>query len=173
MTTVIANVPLPRRIALCTAVIAVTCHLALSARAQDKVQATPRNQGIMGQDVPDYRSIAKKVQTSRETHPSLQETNQHESAPTGEAPFAISKGRTSQLGVPYLAYQARVDKLEVKDVIINRGVCKLERKLGNLVIVPFNLKFGERYRVRPALDEDCDPIEVETVTSRGSFIHRW
>ena len=74
-------------------------------------------------------------------------------------------------GVRYVLVKAKAteDNVIVKDIIVNRGNCKIENVdfLSKEPILPKKLKFGESVSV--SFSGPCEASEVEVVTNTG----RW
>ncbi|MDF1822261.1 MAG: hypothetical protein P1U64_11835 [Alcanivoracaceae bacterium] len=91
----------------------------------------------------------------------------------GEPPFEIETyDRDNQIfGVEYVEVNviARTDGVEVQDIIVNRGNCKLEKiaeKLGGRT-VPKTLNFGQSASF--TFGGPCSASEVTVVTDMGDW----
>ena len=74
-------------------------------------------------------------------------------------------------GIPFVQVKAKAleDNVIVKDIIVNRGNCKIENVgfVSNEPILPKKLKFGESVSV--SFSGPCQASQVDVVTNKG----RW
>ena len=78
-------------------------------------------------------------------------------------------------GIRYVLVKAKAteDNVVVKDIIVNRGKCKIENVdfLSKEPLLPKKLKFGESVSV--SFSGPCEASEVEVVTNTGSWIESY
>lgn len=89
--------------------------------------------------------------------------------------FSVGKKKSPTLGdVTDVSITSRLDAVQVQDISINRGNCRLINSYGSPVskpMQPFKMKFGETVKVGAA--GFCNPLEVEIKTDKGTFKSGW
>ena len=89
--------------------------------------------------------------------------------------FVISKKKNRILGdVTDVEITWRLDTVNIQDIVVNRGNCRLLNGSGEQIskpIKPFPMKFGGIITVGAA--NYCIPIEVEIKTDKGNFKVEW
>lgn len=89
--------------------------------------------------------------------------------------FTVSKKKSPTLGdVTDVSITSRLDKVQVLDISINRGNCRMINAYGSPVekpIKPFSMNFGGTVTVGAA--GFCNPLEIEIKTDKGTFRTGW
>ncbi|WP_339398371.1 hypothetical protein [Denitratimonas sp. CY0512] len=73
-------------------------------------------------------------------------------------------GRPYYFDITYLKISSAADQIEIRDVVVNRGNCKLPA--WQVEKLPTKLKFGQSMQIKFSAG-DCDPAEVSISTNYG------
>lgn len=89
--------------------------------------------------------------------------------------FTVTKKKSATLGdVTDVSFTSRLDKVQILDVSINRGNCRMINAYGSPVekpLKPFSMNFGSTVTVGAA--GFCNPLEIEIKTDKGTFRTGW